>query len=300
MIFNLLQSAGSAVVSDSTKVQISEKLSELAKMEPSELISTLADSLIKFSLKVVVALLIYALGMFLIKRIKRALNKIFIKRNVEISLRSFLSSIINILLIVILVVTIIGILGINTTSFAALLASGGVAIGLAVSGTMQNFAGGIMILAFKPFKVGDFIEAQGYAGVVSEISITTTVLKTTDNKAIILPNGSLSNGTINNYSACSKRRVDWKISISYGDDFQKAQKIILDLLNKDQRVVSDPAPVQVVLGEMADSAIVIYARAWVNSDDYWDVFFDYNQKFYEILPQNGFTFPFPQIQIHHT
>ena len=157
-----------------------------------------------------------------------------------------------------------------------------------------------MILAFKPFKIGDYIEAQGYAGVVSDISITTTVLKTTDNKAIILPNGSLSNGTINNYSACSKRRVDWKISISYGDDFEKAQKLLLELLNSDKRVLSDPAPVQVVLGEMADSAVVIYARAWVNSKDYWDVYFDYNKKFYEIMPENGFTFPFPQIQIHHS
>ena len=299
MIFNLLQ-AGTEIISDSTKVELGEKLSELAKMEPSELVATLGESLVKFSLKVVVALLIYALGMFLIKRIKKATNRIFEKRNVEISLRKFLTSIINVLLIILLIVTIIGILGINTTSFAALLASGGVAIGLAVSGTMQNFAGGIMILAFKPFKIGDYIEAQGYAGVVSDISITSTVLKTTDNKAIILPNGSLSNGTINNYSACSKRRVDWKISISYGDDFEKAQKLLLELLNSDKRVLSDPAPVQVVLGEMADSAVVIYARAWVNSGDYWDVYFDYNKKFYEIMPENGFTFPFPQIQIHHS
>lgn len=299
MIFNLLQ-AGTEIISDSTKVELSEKLSELAKMEPSELVATLGESLVKFSLKVVVAILIYALGMFLIKRIKKATNRIFDKRNVEISLRKFLTSIINVLLIILLIVTIIGILGINTTSFAALLASGGVAIGLAVSGTMQNFAGGIMILAFKPFKIGDYIEAQGYAGVVSDISITTTVLKTTDNKAIILPNGSLSNGTINNYSACSKRRVDWRISISYGDDFEKAQKLLLELLNSDKRVLSDPAPVQVVLGEMADSAVVIYARAWVNSEDYWDVYFDYNKKFYEIMPENGFTFPFPQIQIHHS
>lgn len=299
MIFNLLQ-AGTEIISDSIKVELSEKLSELAKMEPSELVATLGESLVKFSLKVVVAILIYALGMFLIKRIKKATNSIFEKRNVEISLRKFLTSIINVLLIILLIVTIIGILGINTTSFAALLASGGVAIGLAVSGTMQNFAGGIMILAFKPFKIGDYIEAQGYAGVVSDISITTTVLKTTDNKAIILPNGSLSNGTINNYSACSKRRVDWKISISYGDDFEKAQKLLLELLNSDKRVLSDPAPVQVVLGEMADSAVVIYARAWVNSEDYWNVYFDYNKKFYEIMPENGFTFPFPQIQIHHS
>lgn len=299
MIFNLLQT-GTEIISDSTKVELGEKLSELAKMEPSELVATLGESLVKFSLKVVVALLIYALGMFLIKRIKKATNRIFEKRNVEISLRKFLTSLINVLLIILLIVTIIGILGINTTSFAALLASGGVAIGLAVSGTMQNFAGGIMILAFKPFKIGDYIEAQGYAGVVSDISITTTVLKTTDNKAIILPNGSLSNGTINNYSACSKRRVDWKISISYGDDFEKAQKLLLELLNSDKRVLSDPAPVQVVLGEMADSAVVIYARAWVNSGDYWDVYFDYNKKFYEIMPENGFTFPFPQIQIHHS
>ena len=299
MIFNLLQT-GTEIISDSTKVELGEKLSELAKMEPSELVATLGESLVKFSLKVVVAILIYALGMFLIKRIKKATNSIFEKRNVEVSLRKFLTSIINVLLIILLIVTIIGILGINTTSFAALLASGGVAIGLAVSGTMQNFAGGIMILAFKPFKIGDYIEAQGYAGVVSDISITTTVLKTTDNKAIILPNGSLSNGTINNYSACSKRRVDWKISISYGDDFEKAQKLLLELLNSDKRVLSDPAPVQVVLGEMADSAVVIYARAWVNSKDYWDVYFDYNKKFYEIMPENGFTFPFPQIQIHHS
>lgn len=302
-----LQLAAIQAQIDSTKTAVvdsipilgnmSQKISSYQNMNASEILHSVLSDFVSFGLKVIAALAIYLIGAWIIKRVKRGMRKLFEKRGTEPSLAGFVTSLVNVGLIVLLIVIVIGTLGINTTSFAAILASGGLAVGMALSGTLQNFAGGIMILAFKPYKVGDYIEAQGYSGTVKSIAITSTRLLTVDNKMIVIPNGALSNSSINNYSSMDKRRVDWSVSISYGDDFDVAKKVIIDMLSKDKRILKKPAVPLIVLGEMADSSIVIYVRAWVKSSDYWDVFFEYNEQFYKELPQHGLNFPFPHITL---
>ncbi|MDD2594710.1 MAG: mechanosensitive ion channel [Bacteroidales bacterium] len=279
---------------------ISDKINSLSTMSSSELFTTLIGDFIKFGLKVLAALIVYAIGAWVIRRIKRGMMKLFERKGTEASLAGFLSSFVHITLVIILIVIVVGTLGINTSSFAAILASGGLAIGMAMSGTLQNFAGGIMILAFKPFKVGDYIEAQGYTGNVQSISITSTKLTTDDNKLVVIPNGALSNGSLNNYSATGVRRVEWKISISYGDDVSQARSLILELFSKDQRILNEPASPAVVLGQLADSSIIIYIRAWTDVSEYWSVYYYYNEVLYNELPKHGFSFPFPQVTISGT
>lgn len=199
-----------------------------------------------------------------------------------------------------LIVVVIGILGIETSSFIALFASAGVAIGMALSGTLQNFAGGVLILLLKPYKVGDFIEAQGFTGTVKEIQIFSTILTTGDNKSIIIPNGPLSTGSINNYSREERRRVDWTVNLSYGNDLATAEKAIMDMLKANPLVINDgtsPEPM-VRLASLGASSIDFTVRAWVLSANYWDVFFGMNAKFYEELPKHGLSFPFPQLDVH--
>lgn len=210
-------------------------------------------------------------------------------------------SLVSITLTILLIILTVGTLGVNTTSLAALLAAGGMAIGMALSGTVQNFAGGIMLLVFKPFKAGDFIEAQGFSGTVSEVNIVSTKLRTTDNRTIVLPNGALSGGTINNISQNPTRRVEWKIGVEYGSDTEKAREILLGLLNDDKRVLTGPdAPElpSMKLSALMDSSIELQLRCWVKTEDYWDVLYDTNEKIYISLPQNGISFPFPQLDVH--
>ena len=249
------------------------------------------------AVKIAIALAVFFIGKWIINRIYHFISKAFIRRNVELSLRTFLLSLIRIILMLILIVIVIGILGINTSSFLAIFASAGLAIGMALSGTLQNFAGGVMILLFKPYKVGDFIEAQGYSGTVKEIQIFNTILNTPDNKTIIIPNGGLSTGSLNNYSKEGRRRVDWKIGIAYGDDFDTARKAILELLAADKRVFDEPAPF-VALSSLADSAIEITVRVWTASENYWGVFFDFNEQVYKQFDKYGLHFPYPQVDVH--
>lgn len=204
---------------------------------------------------------------------------------------------IKVVLYICLALTIIGILGINTTSLVAMFASASLAIGMALSGTMQNFAGGVMILLLRPYRVGDYVEAQGQAGTIKEISLFNTIITTVDNKTIYVPNSSISTGIINNYSQAATRRVDWNITISYGDDVEVARRVLIEMINSDKRVMQDPAPV-VYLTSLGDSAVNISARAWVNNADYWGVFFDINERIYNELPKHGLNFPFPQISVH--
>ena len=213
---------------------------------------------------------------------------------------SFLLSFVSITFSVLLIVTTISVLGVDTTSFVALLAGSGLAIGMAMSGTLQNFAGGIMILLFKPFRVGEYIEAQGFSGTVKSIEITTTHITTPDNKTVILPNGALSNGSINNYSASGTRRCEWNIGISYGDDVAKAKEIILNIIRNRPEIINTPAEPFAALSNLADSAVIIPARAWVNSDNYWTLYYEVNERIYTELPANGISFPFPQMDVHLT
>lgn len=295
--------------------RIAQKTDSLANMDTEQFIATISKDasklftpetldyiihgLISFGLKLLAALAIYIIGAWIIRKCKRLVMRIFERRNTEKSLASFVINLISITLTVILIVIAISTLGINTTSIAALLASGGVAIGLALSGTLQNFAGGIMILTFKPFKSGDYIEAQGYSGTVDSIDIFNTKLTTPDNKMIMIPNGTLSNGTINNYSKQQFRRVDWILGVEYGTDFEKAKGIIENIISaeKDTRILSKPSAPFIGIESLSASSVDIIVKAWVKTSDYWDIFYDYNARFYTELPQNGINFPFPQMDV---
>ena len=247
--------------------------------------------------KIAIALVIYIIGRWLIGRLVKVVNKVCDKRGVEISLQRFFYNMIKVVLYICLVLTIIGVLGIDTTSLIAMFASASLAIGMALSGTMQNFAGGVMILLLRPYRIGDYIEAQGQAGTIKEISLFNTVITTVDNKIIYVPNSTISTGIINNYSQAATRRVDWNISISYGDDVEVARLVLMQMMTEDKRVKQDPAPV-VYLTSLGSDAVHISARAWVDNADYWGVFFELNERIYSELPKHGLHFPFPQLSVH--
>ena len=255
------------------------------------------ELIITYGLKLLGAIAVFIIGSFVIKMIKKGIAKVITKSGVDNSLSPFLLGITEILLKVMLVISVLGMLGIEMTSFIAILGAAGLAVGMALSGTLQNFAGGVMILAFKPFKNGDVIEAQGYIGSVSEIQIFNTILKTPDNKTIIIPNGGLSTSSMVNYSTEAKRRVDWTIGIGYGDDTSKARSVIKQLCDEDERILKDPE-VFIAVSELADSSVNFAVRAWVNAEDYWGVFFDMNEKIYNTFGKEGLNIPFPQMDVH--
>ncbi len=262
-----------------------------------EIMNWLSELAVQYGLKIIGALVVLIVGLWVIKAIMKGIKKAMNKKNMDESLKPFLLSMISILLKVMLVISVLTMVGIQMTSFIAILGAAGLAVGLALSGTLQNFAGGVMILVFKPFKVGDFIDAQGYLGTVTEIQIFITILLTPDNKTVIIPNGPLSTGALTNFSAQETRRVDWTFGIAYGDDFDKAKSLIFDLLKTEEKVLKDPEPF-VALGEMADSSVNVTVRAWVNIADYWTVFFSMNEKFYKQADKNGLSIPFPQLDVH--
>ena len=255
------------------------------------------EYVVPFGIKLVVAIVVLLLGRWVIKLIKKGLTRIMERRKADPSLSSFLMSLVSVLLTFLLIIAIVGILGVNTSSLVALLASAGLAIGMALSGTLQNFAGGVMIMLFKPFKVGDFISAQGYEGVVNEIQIFNTHVLTPDNKEVILPNGSLSTGAMTNFSKQGTRRVDWSFSIAYGDDYDKAKSLLLRLCDEDGRIQKTPKPF-VELGKLNDSSVDITVRVWVDAADYWAVFFSMNEKVYKAFATEGLSIPFPQMDVH--
>ncbi|MCH5226859.1 MAG: mechanosensitive ion channel [Muribaculaceae bacterium] len=333
-------------------------------------ITTIANGAVQFAFKLLIAAFVFYLGKYIIRKIFEVVRRIMTANEVDASLMTFILSLIRIVLYFILIVTIVGILGIETSSFLALFASAGVAIGMALSGTLQNFAGGVLILLLKPYKVGDYIEAQGFAGTVKEIQIFHTVINTPDNKTIIIPNGGLSTGSINNYSFENYRRVEWTIGLCYGCDYSKAKEVFTEILMSDDRVVKDtlaedmekrrqrieaeeakeeeaPCPPEdpdchevkrsfwdrllhrnrmkkeelknklkkktelpsttnlnvsrppyVAITQLADSSVNFVIRAWTYQANYWDLYFDMNQRFYNELPKNGLEFPFPQLDVH--
>ena len=238
-ILNLiaLQTAPAAPAAESA-AKISQEVAELKSLSLEDLINRLAQSAVTFAINLAIAIVVFYVGRFVIRKIYRLVQTIFLKRDIERSLSSFVLSLINIVLYFILIVYVIGIIGIETTSFLAIFASAGVAVGMALSGTLQNFAGGVLILLLKPYKIGDYIEAQGYAGTVKEIQIFFTVITTYDNKSISIPNGGLSTGSVNNWTREEYRRVQWTVSISYGDDVAAARRAILDMFAQDDRVMN--------------------------------------------------------------
>ena len=255
------------------------------------------DYLVPFGIKLVAAIVVLLLGRWVIKLIKKWMANGLMSRHADATLHSFLSNLVSVLLYFILIIAIIGILGINTSSLVALLASAGLAVGMSLGGTLQNFAGGVLIVMFRPFKVGDFISAQGMEGVVSEIQIFNTHLLTTDNKEVILPNGPLATGVMTNFSKQATRRVDWVFSIAYGDDYDKAKTVLRRLLDENQNILKSPEPF-IELGQLNSSSVDITVRAWVNSPDYWPVYFGMNEKVYKAFAQEGLNIPFPQVDVH--
>ncbi len=246
---------------------------------------------------ILIAVVVYLIGHYLIKMLNYLLARFLERRNVETSVQTFTRSFVSILLQILLIISVVSALGVDTTSFAALLASFGVAIGMALSGNLQNFAGGIVILFLKPYKVGDWVEAQGTAGSVQSIQIFHTVLLTADGKLIYVPNGALSSGTITNYTLTPTRRVDWTIGVEYGEDVEKARKTIMEILKADSRILQDPTP-EVWLNELASSSVDITVRCWTNNENYWDVLFQTREKIYNTFNQRGIGFPFPQVTVH--
>ncbi|MGI6816728.1 mechanosensitive ion channel family protein [Bacteroides sp. KG123] len=247
--------------------------------------------------RIISAAIIFFVGRIVISLIKKLVAKVLVKRRVDAGVQSFVRSLVSILLTVLLIVAVIGKLGVETTSFAALLASAGVAIGMALSGNLQNFAGGLVILLLRPYKVGDWIESQGVSGTVREIQIFHTILTTGDNKVVYIPNGALSSGTVINYSKEDTRRVDWVIGVEYGEDYNKVEETVRRILAADKRILDSPEPF-LALHALADSSVNIVIRVWVKSQDYWGVYFDVNRIIYSEFNKEGISFPFPQLTVH--
>ena len=250
------------------------------------------------ALTLIKAAVVFIVGRFVVNLLNKLVRRLMERRNVELSVKTFVMSLVNILLMILLIVSVVGTLGIETTSFAALLASAGVAVGMALSGNLSNFAGGLIILVFKPYKVGDYIEAQGVGGTVKAIQIFHTVLSTVDNKLIYIPNGAMSSDVVVNFSTSEKRRIEWVFGVDYGSDYAKVKKTLEDVLAKEKRILMDPAAPFIGLKELADSSVNFVVRAWVNNGDYWNVFFDINKEVYETFNQAGIEFPFPQVTVH--
>ncbi len=274
----------------------------LEVVETGTKLSRVLDSLIEqgaaLGWTLVKALLVFIVGRFLISLINKLVQRVLLKRNIDPSIKTFVGSLIHIVLMILLIVSVVGALGVQTASFAALLASAGVAIGMALSGNLSNFAGGLIILIFKPYKVGDFIEAQNLSGTVREIQIFHTVLTTTDNKVIYIPNGSLSSSAVINYSYQQVRRIDWTFGVEYGTDYAKVKGVLEDILAKDERILQEPAAPFIAMSQLADSSVNYVVRVWVNSPDYWNVYYDITRIVYERFNAEGIGFPFPQLTIH--
>ena len=363
-----------AAPADSIPAKAASSIAELKSLSLQDFIDRMAQSAVNFAINVALAIVVFYVGRFIIRRIVKLIQTVFLRRQIDKSLSSFIVSLVNIVLYFILIVTIIGILGIETTSFLAIFASAGVAIGMALSGTLQNFAGGVLILLLKPYKVGDYIEVKGFAGTVKEIQIFFTVITTYDNKSISIPNSALSNDSVNNWSRESDRRVSWTVGMSSGDNVDAAREAILKMFDADERIQDTPSMLarraaalepdteddeeyadddnaddeeptaeetaprrsfwdhllhrhrqakavirerkerqarrlmnlqprpdrspKVFVDALADSSVNLTIRAWTRTANYWDVYYDYNERFYKELPSVGIRFPFPQLDVH--
>ena len=257
------------------KANLAEAVNKIIHLDVGDMLRSLLSESVWILVKILIALAIYFIGRWIVRRIVRLLDAAFERRQVDTSLRSFLRNTVKVVFTLILLMIVVQTL----------------------SGTAQNFAGGVMMLLMKPYRVGDFISAQGQSGTVREIKLFSTVITTGDNQTIYIPNNSIATAIIDNYSTSETRRVDWTIGISYGDDVDAARRALLDLLAADSRVLTDPAPV-VWVAALADSSVNLSVRAWVKNADYWDVFFENNEKIYKLLPLKGISFPFPQMDVH--
>ncbi len=260
-------------------------------------LETLMDFVVQYGLKIIGGIVFLIIGLWIAKFLTKNIKNLMIKQNLDKALIGFIGSLVGIGLKVLVVISTMGMIGIEMTSFIAILGAAGLAVGLALQGTLQNFAGGTLILILKPYKIGDYVSMQGYDGVVKEIQIFSTILTTTDNKTIIIPNGSISTSSLVNFSTQKTRRVDWSFGVAYGSDFKTIKDTIQKVLDADERILKDPATF-IGLGEMADSSVNFTTRAWVEAADYWGVYFDINKEIYTVFNAKGIEIPFPQMDVH--
>ena len=305
MLNIILQASAPAAESFSADTLVAKgtQIVETIKNTPAnELMQGTASAAVKFGLKVLLAVVIYIVGAWLIRKTKKLIAKAFTKRKADPTLSTFVQSFVTATLWVVLILAMVGTLGVNTTSIAALLAAGGMAIGMAMSGTVQNFAGGLILLAFKPFKVGDFIDAQGIFGRVAEISIVNTKIVTTDNREITIPNGELANGNIDNYSSRNPHRLSLKFNVPYNTDVDEVRALLLELVKEQPKILNAETPgaknPKVYLNALQESSIQIKLRVWVLAQDYKKVTYWLNEKIHKELPKHGINFPYPQMDVH--
>ena len=284
-----------------TTAEILQNPTQILEIEPSRIdgaIQSLIQAAVNFGLKLLVAVLILFAGVWLSNKITRSIKRVMQARDFDPSLQSFLGSFINVLLKTFVFIIVLTTVGVQMTSIVAVLGAASLAIGLALQGTLQNFAGGVIILMFKPFRVDDIIEtASGKVGVVKKIMMFTTELHTFDNQVVFLPNGALANGIITNLSDGKNRRTDLSVSISYGDNVDAARKAILEVLKRDKRILKNPAPI-VFVSSLADSSVVLTVRFWTHYADMYAVAADVNEQLYMTLPKKKIHFPFPQMDVH--
>ena len=253
--------------------------------------------IVPFAWQILIALVVLIVGLKIIKKIASVISNRLSQSNIDASLSAFLTSVVRVLLQIALIITVASMLGVEVTTFVALIASIGFAIGLALQGSLANFAGGVLILTLKPFQVGDYIEAAGFAGTVHEIQVFYTVLNTPDNRKIVIPNGNLSNNSAVNYSAYDTRRINFQFGVGYNDDIHKVKDTLQTLAAEHELILDDPPP-QVVLGEHGDSALMFYLRVWCKSEDYWVIYFDMMEKVKIAFDQEGINIPYPQLDVH--
>ena len=302
-MLNFLQAeqAQNLIVPDSVqKARFAEAVNRMTDVEfVKNIWVDMLNWLVWTGIKTIISLAIFYAARWLLHKLLKVVDTVMTRREVEVSLHSFLLTAVKVLGYVFIVLIIVSVLGFNSSSFLAVLASMGLAIGMALSGTLQNFAGGVMILVLRPYRVGDFIEAEGVSGTVSNITLFNTVVLTGDKKTIYIPNNTISTSIINNYSTSTTRRCSWKISVAYGDDYDQIREAMLSIIQRDGRALNDPAP-YIRIDSLADSAVVIEARAWVKNENYWGLYDSVTEAFYKELPEHGANFPFPQLDVHIT
>ena len=262
-----------------------------------QLLDTFLTEAFNTGFKILVCIILYIVGRKLIKWLDQVMKKLMLARSLDLSVSSFLRSLVNVLLTVAMMMAIINFLGINTTSFVALLASFGVAAGMAMSGTLQNLAGGVMILLFRPYDVGDYILAQSFEGTVKAIQIFNTVIITSDNRTVFIPNGILSANTIVNFNSQKNRRVEWVVGVDYGTDYDSAKAVVQRILDEDTRILREPASL-IAVKQLNDSSVDLLIRAWVLKEDYWDVYYHINEQVYKTFAAHNINIPFPQMTVH--
>lgn len=277
---------------------LAEKVQNLSNMSADQIISLLLEEAVKIGMKVLAAIAIYIIGAWVIKKIKRIIRKIMERRNVDPSITSFTLSFTTIALTLMLILMTVDALGINTNSIVALLAGSGLAIGMAFSGSLQNFAGGIMILVFKPFRVGDYVEFQNCTGTISSIEMTSTFIISDNGETIVLPNGTIFNGMLINHSKLCKKRVVWNISVAYGSNIELVRATALALLESNPDVLKEENPPTVVISNLGDSAVIVSIRCWVEHTNYWKTLYWGYEEIYKSFNAAGIQFPYPQLDVH--